>query len=102
MLHIIISRYPSHYKQTITIFSVEHVDADHGICTSVSKADCREIARSRGIQMSTTRETIRPVGCYHKKSSNHMWYNTSPRGVACHANRVCVCEPAAANPTGKL
>ena len=80
------------YNFTI-IFSVEHVNVDHGTCTSVSKADCQQIAESRGIEMYVTNNIHRPIGCYHKQSSNHMWYNTSPTGVDCHADRVCVCKP---------
>ena len=61
MVRKIISRYPTHYIQLYDYFSVEHANVDYGTCTSVSKASCKEIAKSRGIGMSVTRETIRPV-----------------------------------------
>ena len=70
---------------------MEHFETTTDSCVSVTEGDCEKLARRLNKAFRKITNTIYPLGCYHKKSANGFYFNTSPTGVDCQTNRVCIC-----------
>jgi len=75
---------------------VTYLNVNKRRCESVTKRECTKIAKSHGIPL---REIINPnfnrfpPGCYHKTTSNVVYYNDKPSTKECTTKRVCICKP---------
>merc|ERR1719427_2511699 len=77
---------------------VTYVNVDKQRCTSVTKEECTKIARSHGIPLREIHNpnfNRFPPGCYHKRTSNVVYFNDKPSTKACTQKRVCICKTGA-------
>merc|ERR1711953_47578 len=82
--------------EIVTEGTVTYLNIDRARCTSVTKEECTKIAKSHGIPL---RKIINPnfnrfpPGCYHKRTSNVVYFNDKPSTKSCTTRRVCICKP---------
>jgi hypothetical protein len=89
---------PKSTAHTFIEGSVRYIDVHQGTCTSVTKAECKSIALSRrvGLYEITGRRHKFPPGCYHKRTTNKVYFNPSASRTHCTSIRACICKPGSA------
>jgi len=75
---------------------VQYDKTNKGFCTSVTKKLCGEVAKSLNVSvLKIVNPNLDrfPRGCYHKRTSNVIYYNSNLLSrKACNTRRNCICE----------
>jgi hypothetical protein len=85
--------------RTIKVYALGNLKYTHvnkKKCSTVSKAECLRIAASRRFPVRpiiNPRYHNFPRGCYHKRTTNVIYFNEKPSRKSCTTVRVCICKP---------
>merc|ERR1711962_1840309 len=88
--------------EIVTEGSVTYLNVNRGRCARVTQDDCTKIARSHRLplrQIKNPNYNLFPPGCYHKTTSDVVYFNSKPSTKECTSRRVCICKTGPSDAT---